>query len=90
MAPEHLLALVAEHWPQAPDGWQAGVEPLHSLSPPQGRQRCVAVLHTGVVPPHCALEVQGTQVPLPVSHAGVAPVHLLVLVAEHCAQAPDD
>ena len=83
MPPEHLLALVAEHWPQAPDGWQAGVEPPHSPSPPQARQTCVAVLHTGVVPPHCAFEVQGTQVPAAVSQAGVAPVHLLVFVTEH-------
>jgi len=83
VAPEHLLALVAEHCPQAPDGWQAGVEPLHSPSPPQARQVCVAVLQTGVVPPHCAFEVQGTQVPAAVSQAGVAPVHLLVFVIEH-------
>ena len=83
MAPEHLLALVAEHCPQAPDAWQAGVAPLHSLSPPQARQTCVDVLHTGVVPLHWALEVQGTHVPVPVSQAGVAPVHLLALVAEH-------
>jgi hypothetical protein len=83
VAPEHLLALVAEHCAQAPDAWQAGVDPPHSPSPPQARQTCVAVLHTGVVPLHWALEVQGTHVPVPVSQAGVAPVHLLVFVAEH-------
>jgi hypothetical protein len=54
---------VAEHCPQAPDVWQAGVAPPHSPSPPQPRQVCVAVLQIGVVPPHCAFDVQGTQVP---------------------------
>ena len=34
----HRLALPSEHWPQAPDGWQAGVAPPHSLSPVQARQ----------------------------------------------------
>ena len=63
MAPEQALALVAEHCPQAPDAWQAGVAPPHSLSPPQARQVCVAVLQIGVVPPHWALDVHGTQVP---------------------------
>jgi hypothetical protein len=48
----HCDVLVAEHWPQAPVGWQAGAEPPHSLSPAQARQVCVVVLHTGVVPPH--------------------------------------
>jgi hypothetical protein len=60
--PVQALALVAEHWPQAPDDSQAGVEPPHSPSPAQARQVCVVVLHTGVVPPHCAFDVQGTQV----------------------------
>ena len=58
------LAFVAEHWPQAPDDWQAGVDPPHSPSPLQARQTCVAVLHTGVVPPHCAFDTHGTQVPV--------------------------
>ena len=57
------LALVAEHWPQAPDASQAGVAPPQSPSPAQARQVCVAVLHTGAVPPHCAFDVHGTQVP---------------------------
>ena len=55
-------ALLAEHWPHAPDGWQAGVDPPHSLSPAQARQVWVVVLHTGVDPLHCALVRQGTQV----------------------------
>ena len=52
----------SEHWPQAPEGWQAGVAPLHSPSPPQARQVCVVVLQMGVDPPHCAFDVHGTQV----------------------------
>jgi hypothetical protein len=62
--PLQALALVAEHWPQAPDDSQAGVEPPHSPSVAQARQACVVVLHTGAVPLHCALDVQGTQVPV--------------------------
>jgi hypothetical protein len=54
--------LLAEHWPQAPQGSQAGVDPPHSPSPAQARQACVTVLHTGVEPLHCALLRQGTQV----------------------------
>ena len=52
VAPPHCAALVAEHWPHDPDGWQAGVVPPHSLSPVHARQVCVVVLQTGVVPPH--------------------------------------
>ena len=58
------LALVAEHWPQAPDDSQAGVDPPHSPSLAQARQVCVVVLQTGVVPPHWAFDVHGTQVPV--------------------------
>jgi hypothetical protein len=32
VAPEHCVALVAEHWPQAPLGSQAGAEPGHCES----------------------------------------------------------
>jgi hypothetical protein len=62
VVPEHWAALVAEHWPQAPEGWHAGMAPPHSPSPAQARQVCVDVLHTGVEPLHCAFEVHGTQV----------------------------
>ena len=55
---------MAEHWPHAPEGWQAGVAPPHSESPAQARQVWVAVLQTGVAPPQFAFEVQGTQVPV--------------------------
>jgi hypothetical protein len=59
-----LDALVAEHWPQAPPGWQAGVAAGHSASAAQARQAWVAVLQTGVVPPHWAFDVHGTHVPV--------------------------
>jgi len=55
--------LVAEHWPQAPDGWQAGVAPPHSPSPAQARQVWVATLQIGVVLPHSAFDRHGTQTP---------------------------
>ena len=63
MAPLHRLALVAEHWPHAPEGSQAGVAPPHSPSPAQARQVCVVVLQIGVVLPHWAFDTHGTQVP---------------------------
>src|SRR6185312_711576 len=62
------------HWPQAPDGSQAGVDPLHSLSPAQARQAWVAVLQTGVAPPHWLSVVQ--------------PPQAVTLLAEHWPQAP--
>jgi hypothetical protein len=48
----HREVLASEHWPQAPEGWQAGVAPPQSPSAAQARQVCVATLHTGMVPPH--------------------------------------
>jgi hypothetical protein len=54
----------AEHWPQAPAGWQAGVAPPHSLSPVQARQLCSSGSQTGVDPPQSASAMQGTQVPV--------------------------
>ena len=77
------VAFVAEHCPHAPDVWQAGVAPPHSLSPPQARQVCVDVLQTGVVPPHCAFDVHGTQVAVGASQTGVAPLQSVAFVAEH-------
>ena len=88
MVPPHSAALVAEHCPQAPPGWQAGVAPPHSPSPAQARQVCVAVLQTGVAPPHCAFEVQGTHVPAAAKQTGVAPPQAVAFVAEHCPHAP--
>jgi hypothetical protein len=88
VAPLHLVALVAEHWAQAPLPWQAGVALGHSASEPQARQAWVVVLHTGVAPPHCAFEIQGTQVAIGVKQTGVVPEHAVAFVAEHWAQAP--
>jgi hypothetical protein len=82
------VAFVAEHWPQAPLDWHAGVAAGHSPSAAQARQACVVVLHTGVAPPQLALDVHGTQVAVATSQAGVAPVHLLALVAEQIPHAP--
>ena len=82
------MVLPSEHWPQAPEGWQAGVAPLQSLSPAQARQVWVVVLQTGVLPPHWAFETQATQLPPLVSQTGVAPLHWFALVAEHWPQAP--
>jgi hypothetical protein len=46
------VAFVAEHSPQAPDAWQAGVAPPHSPSPAQARHVLLATSHTGVAPEH--------------------------------------
>jgi hypothetical protein len=43
VAPVQRVALVAEQMPQAPEGWQAGIAPPHSLSPAQPRQVWVAM-----------------------------------------------
>jgi len=88
VAPPHSEALVAEHCPQAPPDWQAGVAPPHSPSPAQARQVCEAVLQTGVVPLHCAFDRHGTQVPMAAKQTGVAPLHSEALDAEHWPQAP--
>ena len=88
VVPVQALALLAEHWPHAPDGSQAGVDPLHSPSPAQARHAWVAVLQTGVAPPHWLSVVQPTQVPDGTSQAGVAPPQAVTLLAEHWPQAP--
>jgi hypothetical protein len=82
VAPVQAVALVDEHCPQAPDGWQAGVDPPHSLSPAQARQACVVVLQIGVAPPHWLSPPQPRQV-------WVAPPQAVTVVAEHWPQAPD-
>ena len=89
VVPPQSAALVAEHCPHAPPGWQAGVAPPHSPSPAQARQVCVAVLQTGVAPPHCAFDTHGTQVPAAAKQTGVAPEHAVAFVAEHCPHAPE-
>ena len=62
VAPEHSAALVAEHWPQLPDGWQAGVAPPHSLSPEQPRQVWNVPSHFGDAAGQSASARQRTQV----------------------------
>jgi hypothetical protein len=65
VVPLQAAALEAEHCPQAPDGWQAGVVPEHSPSPPQPRQLCRLESQTGAVGlPQSALARQETQVPV--------------------------
>jgi hypothetical protein len=83
------LVLPNEHWPQAPEAWQAGAAPPHSASPVQARHVWVVVLQTGATPLHWALDVHGTHVPVVVRQAGVLPVHLVALVAEQAPQAPE-
>jgi hypothetical protein len=61
--PPHRVALVAEHWPQAPPGWQAGCAPPHSESPPQARQAWKIRSHTGAAAPQPALSRHSTHTP---------------------------
>ena len=59
--------LLAEHWPHDPEGWQAGADPPHSLSPPQPRQTCRLPSQTGALGlPQSALARQETQLPVAV------------------------
>jgi hypothetical protein len=71
--------LVTEHCPQAPDGWQAGVVPPHSLSPLQARQVRKAGSQIGVVPPQSALARQPTQAFVAVLQTGAAPEQFALL-----------
>jgi len=89
VAPVHAVALVAEHAPQAPDGWQAASAAPQSPSPTHPRQTCVVASHTGdVAVPHCALARHATQTPACVAQTGVAPRHAVAFDAEHAPQAP--
>ncbi len=88
VAPLHLVALVAEQAPQAPLGWQAGVDPPHSPSPVHPRQVCAVELHTGVEPEHWAFVRQETHVPVGGLQTGVEPLHFVAFVAEHTPQDP--
>lgn len=81
--PEQALALEAEHCPHAPLARHAGVEPPHSVSPEQPRQRCVATLQMGVAPEHWRSLTQTTQRLATASQTGVAPVQAAALVAVH-------
>jgi hypothetical protein len=73
VAPVQAVALPAEHWPQRPAGWQAGVAPPHSLSPPHARQVRNDGSQMGVLPPQSALTRHPTQTFVPVLQTGVAP-----------------
>jgi hypothetical protein len=87
--PTQAVALVAEHWPHAPEDSHAGVAPPQSPSLAQARHVCVPALHTGLVPPHWVLLTQPTQLCVVVLHTGVAPPHWVAFVAEHWPHAPD-
>jgi hypothetical protein len=63
VAPTQRVPLPAEHWLQAPEGWQAGVVPPHSLSPVQARQAWNAGSQTGVAPEQSASARQATHAP---------------------------
>jgi hypothetical protein len=83
------VALLAEHCPHAPPGWQAGRAPPQSVSAAHARQACDDGSHTGVAPAQSALAAQPMQVPLARSQSGVAPVHRALFPAEHCPHAPE-
>jgi len=57
------VALVAEHWPHCPAGWQAGSIPPHSSSPPQPRQAWKIGSHTGFGPAQTLPSRHSTQRP---------------------------
>jgi hypothetical protein len=82
------VLLVAEHWPHAPDVWQAGAELGHWLSFAHGWQRWAVVLQTGVVPPHCALVLQLAHTPSATLQTGVVPEHFVTFVAEQTPHEP--
>jgi hypothetical protein len=95
LIPPQRVALVAEHSVQAPasgpDFWHAGRAGSGQSGAPSfwhATQVFVFVSQTGFVPEHCALVRQPTHMLVVVLHTGVAPMQAVVLVAEHCPQAP--
>ena len=62
--PVQAVELEAEHWPQAPPGWQAGVAPPQSASLAQTWQVWKTGSQTGVAPEQSASARQLTQVPV--------------------------
>jgi hypothetical protein len=66
VAPVHSVAFVAEHWPQTPDDWQAGVAPPHSLSPLHPRQVWKVASHCGDAVGQSPSARQVTQLPVAV------------------------
>jgi hypothetical protein len=87
LVPAHFVAFVAEHWPQAPFIWQAGLLDGHCASFVHGTHTFAEQM--GVLPPHWAFDVHATHMPVVVLHAAVAPVHIVRLVAEHWPQVPE-
>jgi hypothetical protein len=81
--PVHLVLLLAEQTPQAPDGWQAGVAPPQSPSPPQARQLWLPWSQIGVAPEQSAFARQATQLPVGLKQSGVPPVQRSEFPAEH-------
>jgi hypothetical protein len=71
--PVHWETLPAEHWPQVPEAWQAGLEV-------EGQARAA---------PEPLSPLQPAQVPAAVSHSGVFPAHWEALPAEHWVHAPE-
>jgi hypothetical protein len=63
VAPLQRVAFVAEHWPHAPDAWQAGDMPPQSSSAPQPRQECRLGSQTGFVLVQTVLSRHSTQTP---------------------------
>jgi hypothetical protein len=65
VAPVQRVALLAEHWPHRPPGWQAGSAPPHSSSAAQARHRCRLGSHTGLLPLplHAGLSRHSTHTP---------------------------
>jgi len=53
----------AEHWPQAPAGWQAGNMPPHSSSAVQARHPWRIGSQTGFAPAQTALSRHSTHTP---------------------------
>jgi hypothetical protein len=91
VAPAQAAVFVAEHAPQAPDGWQA-VSPAVPQSPSatQPRQACVTPSQTGeVADPHWASARQDTQTPAVTSQSDVTPAQPVEFVAEHAPHAPE-
>jgi hypothetical protein len=73
VAAEHCVELAAEHCPQAPEIWQAGVEE-------DGQARAA---------PEPLSPLHPAQVALAGSQKAEVPEHSVALVAEHCPQAPE-
>jgi len=88
VVPVHSAALVAEHWPQVPPGWQAGVAPPHSPSPLQPRQVWNVASHLGDAAGQSPSARQEAQLPLGAWQNGFVPVQRVVFVVEHWPHAP--